>query len=321
MTNKLLFLTVCLLLGGCNSITLSNDSESKSSDTNAPSNEVTSTKTEEEEKKNPFEKEQEIDIEDVTVFDNDEYMLKITGIQQTYSHYYIQYEAENRSAENSYTIYCGDLAVNGVKADAIGFIDDLNPGTSTTGKGEITDEDLVINGINDFNDIRLTYSVLHEENYEKKEIDRITVHINPYGEENATIHSREDKPSDTILVDTENVKAVFTGTTETKNGDLLVDLYIENNSADDLWFYSENAYLNEIYTYKSFANVLCSGERGFEHIRFPYYDLEDLNLTPDNVSKIDFVLAADKVQYDTDRDEWSVIQGLVVNKNVSLLVR
>ena len=131
-------------------------------DTNAAPSENASASTTEQpdsSQAEPAEEEKAITFTEMTAIDNEECMLKITGIEMedTYE-YALKALLENRSADKTYMFALDNVAVNGVQCHSL-FASEVAAGMKANEEIRWSNSDLKKNGITEHTDIELTFRV------------------------------------------------------------------------------------------------------------------------------------------------------------------
>ena len=173
-----------------------------------PNGETAAVSSEEESKDNTSSK--EITFEKTVFIDNDECSITINEIDESdlFGFYSLKTTFENKSSEKTYMFSVEDAYINGVKADPF-FATEVNPGKKANEGISFNRSELEENGIVDFTDIEITFEVYNTHDYEDN-VAKETIHLYPYGEENAAKFTRDAVDTDTVLADDENVTIILT---------------------------------------------------------------------------------------------------------------
>lgn len=243
-----------------------------------------------------------IDFEEQVVLDTDECLIKITEIDPDNDWgYTLKVYLENKSADVSYDFYVESAAVNGVQTDPY-FGTTVAAGKKSNEEINFYDEIFEDGIIEDFTDIELTFVVNDSEEWET--VSEETVHVYPYGEENAVLHERAEESTDEVILDNEYLKATVIGYTEDDTWGYGVKLYIENKtdrsiqiSADDV---SVNGFMIEPY-----YGINLSGDK--VSYSTMWFDEDDLTANDiDGIEEIEFRMLV----YDTE--DWTDLADEVV---------
>ena len=239
-----------------------------------------------------------ITFEKMVVIDNDECTITINEIKEKdlYGFYVLKASLDNKSAEKTYMFSVENAYINGVKADPV-FATEVNPEKKANVDISFNRSVLEENGIVDFTDIEMTFAVYNKDEYEDQAA-RETIHIYPYGEENASKFTREAADADSVLADDENVTIILTGYEKDDEWEYYsANIYLVNKTDHKLMFSVEDASINGFMADPLFATELDAGKSEFTSLSWPYSTLEENGI--ENVEEI----AAHFVVYDSDEYE------------------
>ena len=229
---------------------------------------------EKESKENPSSK--DIKFEKMVAIDNDECSITINEIDESdvFGYFNLKASFDNKSAEKTYMFSVETAYINGVKADPF-FATEVNPGKKANEDISFNRSVLEENGIADFTDIEMTFEVYNTDDYEDH-VARETVHIYPYGEENASKFTREAADTDKVLADDENVTIILTGYEKDDEWEYyLAHIYVVNKTDHKLMFSVEDASINGYMADPFFATELDAGKSEFTSLSWPYTTLEE----------------------------------------------
>lgn len=199
--------------------------------TAAPEEEVeTTTEPEKEPEKEP-EAEDEIIFSGSTVADNKYCKILISEIKETPYGTSLTVEAENKSSDMNLAFIAENCCINGVLVNTF-YAENLSAGEKSTDTITFSEDVLRENGITKFTGIEITFRVFDADNLFDNDVALETVRIYPYGESKAENYNREEKATDIIIFDTDEVSAVITNTGKDSFSNNYVNLYLENKSAD-----------------------------------------------------------------------------------------
>lgn len=171
---------------------------------------------------------------DVTIFDTEEYFMKVTGIgvdPDNAEKYIITIYCENKSSKKEFSFHVDSAVINGVQC-SLNFGVYVKAGETVEDTVQTTKEILQKQGIvsesdmSDFNNIILSAYVYDTDiQYvynpdTENDIGSDIVHIYPYGEENTSTIVRESTSTDKIIIDNEYVTVLIVDYWE---GDVAVD--------------------------------------------------------------------------------------------------
>ena len=248
------------------------------------------------------------DFEEITVVDNDECIIKLTGIEQdNLWGYVIHAYLENKSSDKTYMFTVSDCSVNGVQSYA-GLYKDVAPGKKA--KDDITfyDDNLEKNGIVDFTDIELSFIVYDSDDWSADYAAQETIHVYPYGEEKVTKYVREDQPSDTKIVDNDDLTVIVTGYETDEIWGFVANLYIVNKSDKNLMVSVDDVSVNGYMADPFFARTISAGKSTFCEMTWSTSTLEENDIT--EVEEIEFKMTA------YNSDDWGA--GYIVDEMITL---
>ena len=238
---------------------------------------------------------EEITFESLTVVDNDECSIVITGVNPDgIWGYTLDVELENKSSDVTYMFAVRDASINGVESDPL-FATTVAAGKKSVDEIYFTDDDdLIENGIDVFTDIEISFYVYDDDNYTGDYVAEETVHVYPYGEENATTFVREDLETDTVLVDDDNVTVIVTGYELDEIWGYTVNLYLVNKTDTSVMFAVEDASVNGYMSDPFWANSVPAGDCAFSSMSWSESDLEEIGITDleSGIETIEFTLRA-----------------------------
>lgn len=242
-----------------------------------------------------IEEEPEITFESLTAVDNEECSIVITGIEEDKIWgYSLNVQLENKSSEITYRFSVQDAAINGVSATDI-FSVEIAPGKQAIDTISFSNiDELQENEIGDFTDIKLHFKVYDSDDWRADAAAEVTVHVYPYGEENAVAYTREDLDTDYILVDDDNVKAVVMGYEIDSIWGYKINLYLENKTEAEAMFSVDKASINGIMCDPFWAKTVVAGDCAFSSITWYESSLEEIGITDleNEIETIEFVFRA-----------------------------
>lgn len=218
----------------------------------------------------------DITFEKTVFIDNDECSITINEIDESdlFGFYSLKTTFENKSSEKTYMFSVEDAYINGVKADPF-FATEVNPGKKANEGISFNRSELEKNGIVDFTDIEITFEVYNTHDYEDN-VAKETIHLYPYGEENAAKFTRDAVDTDTVLADDENVTIILTGCEKDDEWEnYLAHIYLVNKTDQKLMFSVEDASINGYMADPFFAAELDAGKCEFTNLSWPYTTLQE----------------------------------------------
>ena len=245
---------------------------------------------------------------ELSVADNDECMIKVTGLKSVKPFgYSVEVQLENKSADKEYTFTTDGSSIDGIECYAY-FSSTVPAGKKSKETIEFSLNDLEENGIKDVTDIKLTFRVYDSEDWSAEDVVYESVHIYPYGEENAKKYERTAKKTDKVILDNDYAKVVVTGYEHDDVWGYSVNLYIINKSGKDIMFAAEDTSVNGYMVNPFFSNSVSAGNCEFTSMSWLDSTLEENGI--DDVEEIEFTLRA------YDMNDW--FAGDLANENIIL---
>lgn len=236
------------------------------------------------------------DLEPVIAVDNEYCTIKITGIDpDNLWGYTLTAYLENKSADTTYMFSVTTAAVNGVQTDPL-FASEVAPGKKSNTAISFADSTFESNGIEAFTDIELSFRVYDSNDWTADPVAEETVHLYPYGEENATHYVRESLDSDTILVDNDHVTVIVTGYDEDDIWGYAVNLFIVNKSDKNIMISADEVSVNGYMADPFYATTVTAGKCAFSSMSWFNTTFEENGIT--HVEEIEFLLRI------YDADDW-----------------
>lgn len=237
------------------------------------------------------------DFEEITVVDNDQCVIKITGIDpDNMWGYTIKAYLENKSADRNYMFSVAAAAINGIQTDPL-FASSVAPGKKSNEEISFLDSTLEENGITEYTDIMLTFRVHDDDDWEADAIANETVHIYPLGEENAAPFVREAQPTDTVLVDNDNISVIVTGYDPDGLWGYTVNLYLVNKTDKNLMFCADDVSVNGYMADPFWATSVGAGLSAFSDT----FSWADSTLEENGIETVEEIAMQLRVY---DEDDW-----------------
>ena len=231
---------------------------------------------------------QEITFSEVVAVDNEYCTIKITGIDPDgLFGYTLKAYMENKTADQTLMFSVNSASVNGVMADPL-FASEIAAGKKSNEEITFMEDSLETNGITDFTDIELNFRVFDSNDWAADAVAEETVHIYPYGEEKATVFTREAQSSDTILVDNEYATVIVTGYAIDDIWGYTANLYIVNKTDTAITVSVDEASVNGFMADPFYADSVDGGKCAFSSISWADSTFEENGIT--EVETIEFVL-------------------------------
>lgn len=173
-------------------------------------------------------------FEEIVVFDDEKCLVKITGVDPENDWgYTVNVYLENRLTDENLYFEAGLASVNGIEAGLL-FAFGLPAGKNTNKEIQLLDRRLYMPDVGDFTDIELTFAVAPYA-LSGYVATQESVHIYPYGEENAVKYVRAAQPEDIVLVDNDDASIIVTGFEMDSVWGYTVDLYLVNKTDRELY--------------------------------------------------------------------------------------
>lgn len=228
-----------------------------------------------------------ITFQELTVVDNEYCTIKVTGIDpDSMWGYVLKVYLENKSPDTSFMFSVSSASINGVQADPL-FATEIAAGKKANENITFMDRDLE-DMIGTFTDIELSFSVSDSEDWSADPVATPSVHVYPYGEDKATVYTRESLPSDTIVVDNEYVTVIVTGYEVDPIWGYTANLYLVNKTDVSVMLSADEVSVNGYMADPLYASVLDAGKCAFSSMSWSDSTFEDNAIT--EVETIEFTL-------------------------------
>ena len=250
-----------------------------------------------------------ITFTELVVVDNEYCKITINGIDpDDMGEFVLKTELENKTENMDLTFMAGECYVNDVKAAAYG-VEYVSAGKKANSSARISKEALEDLGIELFSDIELNFLAYDSDDWFADYVADETVHIYPYGEEEAVSFVYEPRKSDQVLVDNEYVTVIVTGYDEEDYWGYSVTLFLINKTDSTVMFSADDVSINDYMCDPFYADSISAGKCGVSTMSWSETDLEESGIS--KVETIEFMLSA--YNYDT----WDYI-GNYVDEQVTL---
>ncbi len=228
------------------------------------------------------------DFAEIVVVDNEECVIKITGIEEDdIWGYVLNATLENKSSDKTYTYTIDSASVNGVEVSPL-FYTDVTPGNMSNEEISFSTDILEYNGIYEFTDIQLRFRVYDADDWSADDIVFQEVNVYPYGETNATKFVREQQSTDTVIVDNADITVIVTGYEIDDIWGYTANLYIVNKTDNAIMVSVEDASVNGYMLDPYYATTVSAGNSSFSSISWDETDLADNNIS--TINEIEFLL-------------------------------
>ena len=235
-------------------------------------------------------KEEDVAFEEQVVVDNDECLIKITGIDaDNLFGYTLNVYLENKSADMTYNFSVDNVIIDGVSCSSLLYVD-VDPGSNTDYEVTLMDTEFKEYHVGDYTDISLDFIVKDANNIALDPIVKENVHVYPLGKDKAAKFSREPKDTDEVIAYESEVKVTVIDYKLDAVWGYTVVFYMENDSDRTVTISSENESLNGVAFDPLFANSVPAKCSSFETMCF-YNDFLENN-SIETVEEIKFSLKA-----------------------------
>lgn len=237
----------------------------------------------------------DVEFTELVGVDNDYCLIKITGIDtDNMWGYTLNVQLENRSADTNYTFAIDSAAINGVRCDPL-FATDVAAGKKANEEiNFISDDMLKDNGVGDFTDIELTFSVSDADDWMSDDVVKETFHVYPYGKDKAVRFERESLPTDKVLVDNDSFSVTVIGYEVDELWGYTAKMFIENKTDKNLMFSADDVSVNDFMADPLYSDTVAAGNCAFSKMSWSDSVFEENGIT--DVEEIEFILKV----YDND---------------------
>ena len=240
-------------------------------------------------KKTPSKSTRPITLKNEMLVDNELFSITAKSIDEDSEYgYLVNLLIENKSPDKTYTFGIQKGQVNGVEVDPYTIIF-INPGK----KANITVfiENLKEYGIEEYTDIELIVNVTegkytYDEPYTMSE----SVHIYPYGKENAGKFVYEAKAGDQVLVDNEYVTVIYVGDNKENELGYSINLYIVNKTDKDITVSGDDMSINGYMVGADFFKDVSAGKVSLSNIQWYEETFKENDIDESKINDIEFSL-------------------------------
>ena len=234
------------------------------------------------------EKKEEFKFEEVVVVDNDECLVKITGVKRGFTNgLEFSVYLENKTADKKLGFKSSPAIVDeNIQVESY-LIESVLAGKKMNTDITFWEYNSYKEKITDFSDIEFEIIVSDENDYSAPPVAKEKVKLYPYGKDKAVKYVREDKQSDYVLLNNEYIKIVATDWSYDEKDGVNVNLYFLNKTDKTLYVYACDTYLNDYSTYASLLmDEFYGGKIYFENWKFSTLELEENGIT--SFEKLEF---------------------------------
>ncbi|MCD7842393.1 MAG: hypothetical protein LUG56_08000 [Lachnospiraceae bacterium] len=249
---------------------------------------------------------EETEFEEITVVDNDECVIRITGLEpDSLFGYTVDAYFENKSSEKTYMFSVETASVNGVMSDPF-FATEVAAGKKDN--SDITFYSMP-DEIDEVTDIEISFRVYDSDDWLAENVAEETIHIYPDGEENAVVYEREAQESDIVLVDNDDVTMIVVDFETDDIWGYTANLFLVNKTESNLMFSVDDVSVNGYMLDPYWATEVYAGKCAFNSsMTWSLDDLEENGI--EEVEEIEFTLRV------YDYDDWSAED--VMNETITV---
>lgn len=283
LSTVLLLLCLLLSLAACGKKPASTDtgSATQAAKTEAGTNQTeaaTDTEPKTEPDTEPVPDTPALSFEEITVVDNDDCLIRITGIDaKNFWGYTLNVYLENKSSDKKYRFSVDGASINGVSAEPL-FSKEVAAGKKAMEEISFMDDSLP-ELLGDFTDIMLAFRVHDADDWTADDIVMETVHVYPFGEENAVRYVRQPQDTDTVIVDNDDLTVIVTGYDPDSLWGYSVNLYLVNKTDKALMFSVDDASVNGLMSDPFFATTVEAGTSAFSQLSWSDSEFEKNGIT------------------------------------------
>lgn len=248
-------------------------------------------------------------FEEPTVIDNEFFTITISEFffDELDEGYKLKANFVNKSQEEAYQFYIDSASVNGIGVEANIWMTE-HGGVEVPHDDRVDGEirfDRVLNqvDIERYTDIELKFSVNGGVNNMEGPVGEASVHLYPYGENEATVFTREPRETDNVLVDNDSLTITVIGYNGEekyygndgyyRNGYYDIYLYFDNKTNDELMISVEEEYVNDQELFPASVFLVNPGRCALGSIPIYSWELEDVGISKvAEVESIDLRLVA-----------------------------
>ena len=230
-----------------------------------------------------------ITLKNEVVLDNELFSITAKSIDEDSEYGYTVYLLiENKSPDKTYTFNIQKGEVNGVEVNLYTVIF-VNP--QKKANTSVIIDDLKEYGIEEYTDIELTVDVTEGKyTYDKPYVMSESVHIYPYGKENATEFVYEAKAGDQVLVDNEYVTVIYTGDNKENELGYSINFYIVNKTDKDITVSGDDMSINGYMVGADFFKDVSAGKVSLATMIWPEETFKENDIDESKINDIEFSL-------------------------------
>lgn len=238
-------------------------------------------------KQEPEHQEPVVVFEEVTIVDNEECAIRVTGIDEdSLWGYTINLYLENKSQDKTYMFSVDSATINGVQCDPM-FATEVAAGKKSNEDVNFLNWDSLKSEIGEFTDIELYFRVYDSDDWSADSVAEEAAHIYPMGKENAIAFTRELQSTDNVIVDNEYVTAIVTGYEFDDIWGYTANLFLVNKTDKEIMFSVDEVSVNGYMIDPFWADSILPGKCSFSSISWFNDSLQENGIT--EVEEIEFL--------------------------------
>lgn len=200
------------------------------------------------------------EFEDITLVDNDNCTIRITGIQpDNLWGYTLQVFMENKT-DLDLMFSANDVSVNGFMCDPF-WATTVTAGMKANDEISFSSTSFEANKITDVTEIEMELHVYDTNNWTADRIVDEIFTIYPMGEEAVKPYVRANLSEETVLFDNENCAMIVTGYEPDHPFGYAVHVYLENKTENSLMFSTSDVSVNGYMCDPFWATEIAAGKR------------------------------------------------------------
>ena len=207
--------------------------------------------------------------------------------------YTLKAQLENKSTEKTYMFSVESASINGVQCDPM-FASEVAAGKKANEEINFSTDTIEENGIVEYTDIELTFKVYDSNDWSADPVGKETIHVYPYGEENAVAFVREAQATDNVIIDNDYVTVIVTGYEDDEIWGYTANLFLLNKTDKTVMFSVDDASVNGFMADPFYATSVSAGKCAFSSMAWSDTTLEENGIT--EVEEIEVLFRA----YDAD---------------------
>lgn len=226
------------------------------------------------------------EFEEITVIDNEECAIKITGIDpDDFFGYTLKAYLENKSSDKTYMFSVSNAAINEVQCDPL-FSAEVAAGKKSNNDISFS----VKNDIGDFTDIEIAFRVYDSNDWTADAVAEETTHVYPFGKDNAIAYVREPQGTDNTIIDNEYVTVIVTGYEHDDIFGYTANLFLVNKSDKEIMFSANDVSVNGYMMDPFYATSVIPGKCMFSSMSWLDSTFDENGIT--EVEEIEFTFRA-----------------------------